>query len=267
MSNAGSQLPNYDRVLMREAELELCLVQMRFSTAHRFSDERYLSAIKEELADEYPLTSTDRQMNVTVTPQGVVPEPGGTLLRFSTVDHGWSVILSNEVVSVESRQYSDIDELTSRFSAVLALVAEYLRPKLQLRFGLRYINEFRFQGGESFETWRLLLNRAVLGLAAEDVLGGMIEQTIAEVRTRRGDGTVVVRHGFLQGTSVMPIGQRQPKTGPFYLLDLDYFEEKPIAFDPDPAPRMRAYNDVLYRVFRWFVGDGPLYEKLKGEQP
>lgn len=263
--NVGSQLPDYERILFPGAAIELCLVQVRFPSAHRFTEERHLSAIKEALADDYPLSSIDQSLNIVVGPQGVMQTPAGTLLRFSSINHAWSVVLAGDLVSIETRQYTDINELVSRFVAVLELVVEYLHPRIQQRFGMRYVNEFRFDGGEDFGTWQHLLNPSALGVAHEGILGGTIEQTITEARTKRDDGTLLVRHGFLQGTTVMPIGQRQPKIGPFYLLDLDYYDETPIPFDTNPAARMRTYNDALYRIFRWFVDEGPLYKRLKGE--
>lgn len=265
MDTARDTLPNYPRELFAAAALALCIAQVRFPPASRFGDERNLSALKEDLADEYPIATVEQAMNVTLTPQGLVPATAGApLLRFSTSDAAWSVVLTSELVSLETRGYTDIDEMSARFAKILEYIVRYLAPRVQLRFGLRSINEFRVPHTDTYEQWQGLLRPEVLGIGAANPFGGTVEQTINELRTRRADGALLMRHGFLYGTTVAPLGQRPLPTGSFYLLDLDYYDEAPAAFSPDVVSRMRAYNDIIYRGFRWFVGDGTLYHHLKG---
>jgi hypothetical protein len=81
---------------------------------------------------------------------------------------------------------------------------------------------------------------------------------------RRSDGTLLMRHGYLNGTTVTPVVGSKPKQGPFYLLDLDYFDETPADFNPRPLDRIILYNNFLYRLFRWCIGEGALLAHLKG---
>ncbi len=265
MDATRDPLPQYPREMFAAAALELCIVQVRFPPASRFGDEKNLNALKEDLADDYPISSVEHAMNLMLTPQGIVPAPAGApLLRFSTVDSAWSVVLTNELASLETRGYTDIDDLSGRFARIMAHIAQYLAPRVQLRFGLRFINEFRMPHADTYEQWQQLLRPEVLGVGAVNPFGGLVEQTINELRTRRSDGALLVRHGFLTGATVAPLGQRPLKGGPFYLLDFDYYDEAPVPFNPDIAARMQAYNDIIYRGFRWFVGDSALYRHLKG---
>ncbi len=264
MTRARETLPRYEIEPFSNAALELCLVQVRYPALPRFAEAGYLTNLQEALAEEYPLFGTEQAMNIVVTPQGVSQTASGQIIRFNDVGRRWSVVLASDAVSLETRHYSSIDEFITRFGEVLRLVAVHLKPRLQLRFGLRYVNEFRYRQGDRYERWRQLLNPELLGVGGRNVLGGTIEQTIGEVRTRRPDGTFLLRHGFLDGTTVAPLGMKLPQSGPFYLLDLDYYFEAPVPFDPRPAERMRAYNDYIYRVFRWTIGDDELYQHLKG---
>ncbi len=119
---------------------------------------------------------------------------------------------------------------------------------------------------DSYKAWMDFLNPDLLGLGARGVLGGKVEQTIGEVLTHRGDGHLLVRHGFLKGSTITPTLNRPAKTGQFYLLDLDYYDETPVKFDVEtPIEQMLRYNDILYRVFRWSIGDGELYQYLRGD--
>jgi len=265
MDKAKEALPKYERVIFNNSALALCIVQLKYPPIQRFSDEKYMVGIKEALADEYPLESTEQGMNIVISPQGVNQTPGSSMLRFTSIDSRWSVILSNETVSLETREYSHIDELTMRFASILENVASHLRPRHQLRIGLRFINEFRFPDGDRYETWGRLLNADLIGLGFGGVLGGEIEQTIGEILTRRDDGRVLVRHGFLKGSTISSTPTHPAKIGPFYLLDLDYSDETPTKFEVDaPIERMKQYNKFLYNVFRWSIGNGELYQRLRG---
>jgi uncharacterized protein (TIGR04255 family) len=259
-------LPMYDQVIFNNSCLELCLAQLKYPPIQRFHNDSYMFDIREALATEYPLVTTEQAMSIVVSPQGVSQAPGANMLRFTSIDSRWSVVLSSEFISLETREYSNITEFSTRFADVLGHVDAHFNPRHQLRFGLRYINELRHPNGGSYKAWTQLLNPNLLGLGARGVLGGRVEQTLGEVRTKRSDGSLLVRHGFLQGTTIIPTQNRPPKTGQFYLLDLDYFDETPVAFDAQhPIEQMRRYNDILYRVFRWSIGEDELYEYLRGE--
>jgi len=259
-------LSDYDRVLFKNAALEMSLVQVRYPPVQRFSNESYMVDIKEALANEYPLVGTEQGMNIVINFQGVSQTPGASLLRFTSIDSRWSVVLSSDFVTLETREYTDIDEFSARFASVLDIVDMYFHPRHRLRFGLRYINEFRFPGGDNYATWRRLLNPELLGLSANGAIGGDVEQTIGEVLFRRNNGHVLVRHGFLKGSTVTPLVNHPTKTGEFYLLDLDYYDDMPVKFDAEtPIKRMRSYNTFLYNVFRWSIGEGELYQRLRGE--
>ncbi len=265
MPMSHRSLPTYGKEVFDAAALELAIVQIKYPPLPHFGENTYMAGIREALLEEYPLPTTEQAMNLIVTPQGVSQAGGATLLRFTSIDHAWSVILGSDLATVESREYSTINEFAVRFKQLLSLVDVHFRPRYQLRLGLRYVNEFRHTQGHQYETWRRLLNPQLLGLGAQPWLDGTIEQTIGEIKMRRSDGTVLIRHGFLNGTTVSPVPERAAKTGPFYLLDLDYFDEKTRKFSVDwPAERVLSYNQFLYDVFRWSIGDGELYKRLRG---
>ncbi len=267
MDNIDELLPMYDQVIFNNSCLESCLAQLKYPPIQRFHDDNYMLGIREALATEYPLVTIEQAMNIVVSPQGVIGQtPGASMLRFTSIDSRWSVILSSEFISLETREYTNVTEFSTRFASLLHHVDTHSKPRHQLRFGLRYINEFRHPKGDNYTAWTQLLNPDLLGLGARGVLGGRVEQTIGEVRTKRSDGSLLVRHGFLQGTTIVPSQNHPPKTGQFYLLDLDYYDETPVTFDAQaPIEQMRRYNDILYRVFRWSIGEGELNHYLRGE--
>ncbi len=266
MATSEELLPNYKREYLSNQQLALSLVQVRFPALARLGDEKILTGIKAAMSDEYPLITQAAIMNMVITPQGVSQAPAGSAWQFSTINRQWVVQISETSVSLETRRYQEIEDFAERFTLLLRIVVEYLQPKYQLRLGLRYVNEFRHPGGKSHAGWRQLLNPELLGLNASELLGGAVEQTIGEVRTKRADGTVLLRHGFLNGTTVAPQEGQEPKTGPFYLLDMDYYDEDAKRFNVESvAAQIERYNDILYRVFRWIIGDSELYQFLRGD--
>ena len=266
MDKMDELLPRYNQMIFNNSCLELCLAQLKYPPIQRFSDDNFMVGIREALAVEYPLVTIEQAMSVVISLQGIGQTPGTTLLRFTSIDSQWSVVLSSEFVSLETRKYTQINEFSTRFENVLRIVATQFNPRHQLRFGLRYINELRHPNGSSYKEWMHLLNPDLLGLGARGVLGGKVEQTIGEVLTRRDDGYLLVRHGFLKGSTITPAPNRPAKTGQFYLLDLDYYDETPVKFDVEtPIQQMFKYNNILFRVFRWSIGNDELYQYLRGE--
>jgi uncharacterized protein (TIGR04255 family) len=260
-------LPEYERVLLESPPLELSMCQLRFPPLTRFDEPGYLGAVQSDLLVDYPLASEGREMNIVVTAEGVSQAPAGRQLRFSSIDRRWTVILTKDFVALETRQYTSIEDFSQRFRAVVELVTGHFQILHQLRFGLRYINELRHPTGTTLESWRRLLNEEIFGARLEDLLDATAEQTIEEARLLRADGTMLIRHGFLTGTTVLPDPTASvPKSGPFYLLDLDYYDEQPRTFElNEPIEKMRTFNDTMYRLFRWVIGDGDLYHHLLGQ--
>lgn len=264
MSEVRAELPTYERISFPASAIELCVAQLRYPRVPRFLDEKFVEPITEALASDYPLFGKQKSiMQVTVTANGV-NQTLGTVYRFTSIDRTWAVMLADEFVGLETYNFNSIDELSERFMAIIGHVETHFKPRFHIRFGLRFVNEFRLADGGSYATWRRALNPELLGIGAKNVIGGVVEQTIGEMRTRREDGVLLLRHGFLEGTTVQPIEGRPPKSGPFYLLDLDYYDESAGPFGQDIDRRIAAYNEVMYRIFRWSIGDGELYEQLRG---
>ena len=148
MSKAGELLPTYEEVIFNNAALELCLTQVKYPPVQRFTDDQYMLGIREALAGEYPLVSNEQGINIVITPQGVNQTPGASMLRFTSIDSYWSVVLASDFVTLETHQYTTFNELSTRFANVLRSVATHFNPRYQLRFVLRYINEFRHPHGD-----------------------------------------------------------------------------------------------------------------------
>jgi uncharacterized protein (TIGR04255 family) len=257
-------LPAYDRVTFRKSPLRLVVGQVRFPLLFRFAEKPFLAPFQEAIQPEYPRAAQEQQLAIKVTPKGV--EQGGeSLWRFSDRSGRWSVVLGEGALTLETRAYTSIDDFTRRFTSLLNAAVNHLGVGDRARLGFRFVNEFRSPGAKSLPEWAALLNPAFLGFAAGDPLEGAVEQAFSEIQSKRDDGTLVIRHGLLTGTAVEPLPNEPPMDrGRFYLLDLDYFDERETPLEVAvTTAQLKAYNDKMYQFFRWTLDGGDLYRRLE----
>jgi uncharacterized protein (TIGR04255 family) len=249
-------LPEYTRVLFKKSPLKLVVGQIRFPLQLRLTEAAFTAPFQEALADDYPVAAREQQVALQVSAKGFQPAPAETLLRFASRDGAWAVVLGESALTLEVRGYSSIEEFSSRFEKVLTAGKERLRLRERSRLGLRYINEFRHESGRHVADWAGLMNPDLLGFVGGDVLGGSVEHMAHEVRVRRPDGMLAIRHGLLVGGVVEPFPTALPAEGRFYLLDMDYYDERAAALDIAATSKaFTSYNDVMYRFFRWSLGE------------
>jgi uncharacterized protein (TIGR04255 family) len=246
----GLDLPPVNRVLFDRAPLVLTLAQVRYPAVIRFGEQATLAKLQDELAKDYPDARPEQQVSVTVNLSGVQQSQAGPALwRFSTLDGTWSVVVGQDAVTIEARAYEQIGHFSERVRRVLDAVEKHLNPTHQRRLGLRYVNEFRHEDGETMATWRGLLNQELLGLSGR--LGENVDHSFHEIRARTEDGVLLIHHGLLRGSS-NGTPELAAANEPFYLLDLDYFDETPAEWNKEEVVRrIRDWNDTMYRLFRW----------------
>ncbi|MDQ6662357.1 MAG: TIGR04255 family protein [Chloroflexota bacterium] len=254
-------LPEYQWVRFKETPLKMVIGQVRFTIIPRFKQEGFTADFQEAVYSEYPRVSREQTVAYQLSPTGIDANPGESVWRFSTRDNQWSVIIGESAISLETRQYSSMVNFLERFKYLLEIANETLGIKDRLRLGLRYINEIRYPQAKSLSDWRLLLNPEFVGFDAPELLGGQVKHTLQEIQIERLNGTLAVRHGLLEGAVVAT--QETPKERHFYLIDLDYYDMQEYDLDiPVSIGQMQEYNDVMYRFFRWTLGE-KLYSFLE----
>jgi uncharacterized protein (TIGR04255 family) len=250
------RLPEYDRVLFKKTPLRLVLGQVRFPILPRFAEAGFLAPFHEAIRRQYPKASRENQITYNLNQKGLQTSAGDVLWRFSTRDKIWSVVLGEEAVTLEVRGYSSINEFLERFLDILEIAAKNLQIDERTRLGLRYVNELRHPDGSDLGGWRSLLTPEFVGFGASDLLDGTSEHMFQEVRIRRADGILAIRHGLMMGTVIEPPSSAPPPSGPFYLIDLDYYDNAERSLDLSQiAEQMKSYNDIQYRFFRWTLGE------------
>ncbi|SRR6266516_1059024 len=248
-------LPEYEWVRFKRTPLKMVIGQIRFTINPRFKLEGFTADFQEAVYSEYPKVSREQTVSYQLSPAGIGANPGDLVWRFSTRDNQWSVIVGEASISLETYQYLSMVDFLDRFKHILEIATETLDLKDRLRLGLRYINEIRYPQAESLAHWRSLLNPEFVGFDASKLLDGQVKHTLHEIQIERSDGTLAVRHGLLEGAVVVPLSQEVPKDKRFYLIDIDYYDVGEYDLDISATiERMRDYNDIIYRFFRWTLG-------------
>lgn len=256
-------LPTYPRVIFGKSPLRLVLGQVHFPLLFRFSEKPFLAPFQEAIQPDYPRVSQEQQTAVKLSVKGVEPT-GETLWRFSDREGHWSAILGEGALTLEARRYTSIDDFLSRFENLVSAAERHLGIEDRTRLGLRFVNELRSAGADTLGKWADLLNPKLVSCAGADLLE-TADHAFHEIRSTRADGTLVIRHGLLTGTTLEPRpGETPNEQGRFYLLDLDYFDEKECGLDiVATSKQLRAYNDAIYQLFRWALDNGKLFQQLE----
>ncbi len=255
-------LPQYPTVIFNRTPLKLVICQVRFSVLLRFSDGAFVAPFHEAIVDEYPTPDREQVLGWEISPEkGVQSSPPTMVWRFTSADQAWSVVLGEAALTLEVRGYRAIDDFAPRFERLVIAARDHLGVRQRLRLGLRYINEFRRADVETVADWAALFRPEFVGFVGTDLIEGNATQQTVQAQFETPMGTFNIRHGLFSGAAVQPPPQ---DAGKFYLLDMDYFDSRSVPLEvPSTTERLRAYNDLMYRFFRWAIGDGILYESLE----
>ncbi len=258
-------LPRYKRVLFNKDQLRLVLGQVRFPLLFRFGEKSFLAPFQKAIEAAFPRVSQEQALSLKFSSKGL-EQAGETLWRFSDREGGWSCVLGEGALTLECRRFTNIDDFEARFTKLLDAAQKHLGVEERTRLGLRFINEFRVTEATTLKTWAQYLNPKFVGFAgAPELLDGSVEHAFQELRLRKSDGLLVIRHGLLTGTTVEPKPIDLPvERGPFYLLDLDYYDETERTLDVAATmEQLSAFNEEIYQFFRWTIDGGQLYALLE----
>jgi uncharacterized protein (TIGR04255 family) len=258
-------LPHYERVVFGKAPLRLVVGQIRFPALFRFAEKPFLAPFQGAIQRDYPRAAQENQVALRFSGKGM-EQAGESLWRFSDREGNWSAVLGETALTLESRRYTTVTDFLERFERLLRAAREHLGIEERLRLGFRFINEIRDPGATKLTDFSQLLNARFVGFGgAAELLDGEVDQAFHDIRSRRPDGVFVIRHGLLSGTTVEPRSGDPPlDRGPFYLIDLDYFDEREGPLDVAATlDQMRLYNETIYQFFRWALDHGGLYERLE----
>lgn len=222
------------------------LGQVRFPPILRLDEREFVAPLQDALRQVYPEFAQEDQLGFLVGPQGPVQTPPSRHWRLGTTDGAWSVVISPEFITLEAAApgYTEYREFRERFAVVWEAAHRLLQPTRRVQQGLRYVNHI--ERDIPATGWREVINAELLGSFAIAVFGTELDQGICDVRVRRADGILAMKHGFLRAGPRQALG---------YLLDFDYFSQT-LSNDLSVEEVLRsfdAFHGVIYPLFRWCV--------------
>ena len=125
--------------------LVMTLCQVRLAPVLSVSDETFVAPFQNAIRREFPLADrpVEIEMALDMRPGFFQPPVAHQKWRFAVSRGRWAVVLAQDFIALETRQYSDFDRFMERLSFVLNALIKHIQPDPGLRIGLHYIDEIR----------------------------------------------------------------------------------------------------------------------------
>lgn len=238
MMNAGADdvplggLPAADQTLLRNAPLEVAIVDVRFAGVEAVPINVAVAirdALTEATGMQFPQIkpAQQRMVQIELGPDGsqLSNKEGLTGWQILSADSSYTVTVMPDNVIMQTTSYSRwSDSMGQPLSAVLGVLGQTIKPALRTRLGLRYVDRFRDPAASKPAAWQGRLHDEILGPVGSEVFGELIRgaqqqlELYIDVNHRS-----IIRHGFTS--------EEDQSVG--YLLDIDVFSELSIPFDAD----------------------------------
>lgn len=236
------RLPEPRDVLLPRSPLTLVVCQVRHDRILAVADPRTALGIQKRLGGRYTQMDEWRSMAATVTlagggPPQVTHDQGPSGWQMKSDDGAWTVTLQPESFSLETSSYVDWADFRERLQTLTDALAEAYNPTLEVRVGLRYVDEIDDPVVTSPVGWRGHIRDELLGPLAHPEFGPSVRALMQQVDFDAGDGyRVTLRHG----TNPTPGNANLT-----YVLDHDCYRQAARAF---AASDVMSCLDDLHRV-------------------
>ena len=227
-------LPKSERVLLRSAQIEVALVEVRFHTGRTevTSEEglNFRSLLKEAGVDLPRLQAAQQQqVSLNIGPAGATSgvEVHAKGWQLASEDGYVLATVLPDAVVVQTTKYARWStSLRPALEALLRAAVDVLNPDLVQRVGIRYVNRLVDEKAQSPTAWVGRIHSAALGPITDSILGPMLETTQQQIELILGGAQgAIVRHGAFRDAAAR--GKYS------YLLDIDVFDGQSNRFDND----------------------------------
>ncbi len=242
-------------VPLADAPLARVLAQVRFPrlTALATGAET-ANAFAGAMRYGYPILTEQREVAVTITPEGVTQAPGAARVwQLRSADEQWQISFGDTFLAVDTAAYSSRSDFTARLVDAWTQFARVVEPPFVERVGVRYIN--RIDDDLNLTDLPRLVRSEVLGEVGAAQTGGVrlvhsVHEALYDLDA--GDG-LHARWGVLPPGAVLD-PTIQPVPGPSWFLDLDAFRQGRHDVAPlEVGQRVQELAERAYRYFRWVI--------------
>ena len=243
------KVPDVELDHLPGAPLKVAIAQVRFAPVFAIERRSDVAAFQERLGDRYvalEATSSESQFSTrgAATPQPPGPDPE-VVWRFERLERDWTISLSSTSLALEAVHYLDFDDFAGELSTIVEGLNEVFKPQREVRLGLRYVNHIDDKRLQK-DGIRYFLNERLISPVGAD-LGDDLLGSLAELRFREQEGTLVIRHGLIEPAR--------------YLIDFDRFNAEERDFDHGSVvERIKGFHRLIEPLFVWSISDRYLKE-------
>lgn len=240
------------------APIVAVIAQLRFPQVASIATPAFVGPFQEELRPTYPVMRHEKEVRVTLTPNGVTQAPESDIVwRFVDLEESWRVSLAPSFLSLEATgEYTSRTEFIARLRSVVQALENHIKPSVYDRLGVRYVD--RVEIDEDLPVLSELIRPEVLGVSTCELGGGStLARSIVDSEFRLNDSALRARWGTLPASTGIDPFHGAPSSKPIWLLDLDMYTAegvRPFAVG-DVVSLAENYAAQIYRVFRWAVSE------------
>jgi len=255
-------LDDPDRTLLPRSPLEMVVFQVRFERQVVVGDNRIVKPFQEALGGTdgpFPDVGevTSGEVNVALTPggPGSFSESQTKGWRFSS-GQTLAAVLMPDHMTLETNAYTTWEDFSELLGRVIDAVAEVIKPAIEQRIGLRYVDRIQELNLRSPAEWAPYIRSELMGPVLHDELGPAIRQAHQALLIDLGEGASCgLRHG--------PVDDQSRNTVD-YVLDYDIFRESGRPFDAEAIKETAdRFNTLVLQLFQATITD-ELLDYLRG---
>jgi len=234
-------LPDPSTQTLARAPLQLVVCQVRHDRNMAVSDGARVLAIRDDL-NTYPRMEqmAQQEIGLAIGPAGPSQVSSGSTQqgwRLLSEDGTWTVALLPDFFALECTGYTSWTEFRMRLQGLAHSVLTHLRPSVELRLGLRYVDRITVPTVDEPQGWNGYINERLLSIALDERLGSALSSLQQIAQFQGPDGVqVLLRHGT----------QPDPTTSAWpYFLDTDCFRSDGRRLEVDS---LMSGADALHRL-------------------
>lgn len=238
----------HDDVVFTKPPLKTVVVQINFPTILSLLNQAGMTGFRSILSDDYPegIKENIGYVFPSPPPNQVANQP--PIWSMQNEAKIWTVNLSANFLSLETSEYTGIDDFLIRFRKVLDAAHRTLRLAPSTRIGFRKINFFDPPNKSDLSDFRSILKKPALGMLGISDFPAKIVKGFSQTVFADSDNS-------FQITAGLAINHLTSTQG--YIFDMDYSTEK--RFDIDDGElllaRLRNFSDGMTNYFHWATLD------------
>lgn len=242
--------PSAKEIRLQNAPLEEVVCQVKFAPILRISKETP-SDFQEAVRQRFPSLIVEQgvvlQFPGAAASEKPYMEAAPRIYRFRTPDELSHVALAMDFFALSTKHYSHWDNFIHDLELGFDAVQKIYQLPYATRIGLRFINRFNKTNtgcagvGQILDLFRPELTCLIRADAWQEP-----REFLSQVVLDDDQAKLAVRIAF---------GKENDE--PFFILDLDYFEDGQVSLE-NITKQLNHYHTRIYDAFRWCLLDGSL---------